>query len=74
MVLQLPAVHRLLVLLPSLQQQYIDRTGVRDVAILLETFADGVPQVGWWHVECIERYYLGGLVSKGFEWAVEYME
>ena len=45
MVRLLPEVHRLLILLPALEQEHIDDALVRDVAVLLELAPDGVPEL-----------------------------
>lgn len=63
MLLQLPAIHRLLVLLASLQNEDVDGAGVSDVAGFFEAFADGVPHEGGGDVECVEGDDFWGLLG-----------
>ena len=53
MVVLLPAVHRLLVLLPPLEDEGVDDPRVADVAVLLKLFADAVPDIRGRNIQCI---------------------
>ena len=61
LVSHLPPVHRLLVLLARLQDEHVDRLGVRDVSVRLELLAEAVAEVGWGEVECVEVDDFGSL-------------
>ncbi len=58
---ELPAVHRLLVLLPALQEQYLDSTGISDVPMALKALADTISYVGRRDVEGVEGDDFRGL-------------
>lgn len=60
----LPAVHRLLVLLPAFEDQHVDRAWVGDVAVLLKALADVVSDEGGRDVQCIEGDDFRGLVGE----------
>lgn len=65
MIRLLPAIHRLLVFLPALQEQHINRTRVGDIAVFLESLSDGVTNKGGGNVQCIERDDFGRLEETG---------
>ena len=61
MVRLLPEVHRLLILLPALEQEHVDDALVRDVAVLLELAPDGVPELLCGDGKSVQRDNFGGL-------------
>lgn len=63
--LLLPAIHYLLVVLPSLVQQQVDHGEVLYISVLLELFPDTQADELGGNVETVERYNFGRLENTG---------
>ena len=64
MIFLLPVVHRLLVLLPALEQELVDHAQIRDVPVLLKSCPNGLADILLRDRECVKSSDLWGLSER----------
>lgn len=64
MIILLPAIHCLLILLPTLQHEEVDDPRIADVAVLFKLLADAMPHVRRSDIQRVQRDNFRSLIDK----------